>query len=344
MPLSDTLRNEAAPLIRHYSQGLINVDPPSHTRLRQLVQQAFTPRAVRHLSGSVEAIVDRLLDEVMPRGRMDVIWDFAYPLPVTVIGALMGLPAEDHHRLKAWSGRIVEFMATPRPASDVLLGSQAALLELQDYFRALFRQRRSEPADDLISGLAAAESEGTRLTEEEAVSTCVTILIGGHETTTNLIASGLLTLIRNADQFQRLRDQPELTASAIEEMLRYEGPFQRNRRIATTDLTLSGQIIRKGDLVMQMLGAANRDPSHFPDPDRFDISRSPNRHVAFGYGPHFCLGASLARMEATIAFRALAQRLDAVELAEDPVEWTNTVFRGLKRLPITFNSAPTKVH
>ncbi|MBZ0297847.1 MAG: cytochrome P450 [Anaerolineae bacterium] len=336
MDLPEPLWEQVQPLIRHYSQGLINVDPPAHTRMRQLVHQAFTPRTIRKMAGYVETIVDSLIRDVIDQGQMDIIWDFSYPLPVRVIAELMGIPLEDHERFKAWSGKIVEFMATPKPQPEVLLGSQAALMELQQYFRDIFRQRRASPQDDLISALVAVEAEGDRLTEEELVSTCVTILIGGHETTTNLIASGMLALIQHPGEMQRLRESPELAPSAVEEFLRYEGPFQRNRRIATEDVILGDQYIRKGQLVMQMLGAANRDPSHFPDPDRLDITREPNKHLAFGYGPHFCLGASLARLEAPIAIQSLMKHLSDIQLATADVVWINTVFRGLKSLPVTF--------
>lgn len=336
MSLPEPMQAQFEPLIRHYSQGLINVDPPDHSRMRQLVHQAFTPRTIRRLAEHIDAIVEGLLDAVMERGEMDVIWDFAYPLPVTVIAELMGLPTSDHALLKRLSRQIVEFMATPRPTPEVLSHSQDALLELQAYFRDIFRQRRAVPQDDLITGLVRAELEGDRLTEEEMVSTCVTILIGGHETTTFLISSGMLALLNHPDQQAKLRQNPTLAPSAVEECLRYEGPFQRNRRLATRDLEIGGQVVRKGQLVMQMLGAANRDPAQFADPDRFDIERTPNRHVAFGYGPHFCLGAPLARLEAPIALNAILRRFSHIEPASSDLRWLNTVFRGLESLPITF--------
>ena len=284
----------------------------------------------------MKGIVERLIEEAQPRGKMDIIWDFAYPLPVTVIAKLMGVPAADHGKLKRWSGKIVEFMATPKPAPEVLISSQDALLALQDYFRSTFRRRRVEPRDDLISALVAAEEAGERLTEEELISTCVTLLIGGHETTTYLISSGVLALIQHPEQLRKLRANPDGARMAVEEMLRYEGPFQRNRRLATEAVELDSHLIEKGQLVVQMLGAANRDPAVFPNPDSFDIERHPNRHVSFGHGPHFCVGAPLARLEAPIAINALLRRLPNLELATDELVWKNTVFRGLERLPVTF--------
>lgn len=339
MELPEPLWERVAPLVRHYSQGLINVDPPDHTRMRKLVHMAFTPRAIRKMRAYIEDIVDRLIDEQIERGQMDVIWDFSYPLPVTVIAEMMGIPLEDHAKFKRWSGEIVGFMATPKPTPEVLLQSQDALLAMQQYFRDIYAKRRLAPEDDLITALVRAELEGDKLSEEEMVSSCVTILIGGHETTTYLIANGVYALLRQPEQLRRLRDNPALDASATEEFLRYEGPFQRNRRIATRDVKIGDMTIKKDQLIMQFLGAANRDPSQFGNPDSLDLARSPNKHLAFGYGPHFCLGAPLARLEAPVAIRALLQKLPKIRLARDDLEWNSALFRGLKSLPIEFEGA-----
>lgn len=339
MDLPEPLWEKVEPLVRHYSQGLINVDPPDHTRMRKLVHMAFTPRAIRKMKVYVQDIVTGLIDARIERGEMDVIWDFSYPLPVTVIAAMMGIPAEDHAKFKAWSGEIVGFMATPKPSPEVLLKSQDALLAMQQYFRDIYAKRRQQPEDDLITALVQAELEGDKLSEEEMVSSCVTILIGGHETTTYLIANGLYALLQHPDEFRRLRDNLDLAESATEEFLRYEGPFQRNRRIATRQVQIAGATIEKDQLIIQFLGAANRDPTQFPDPDTLDIRRSPNKHLAFGYGPHFCLGAPLARLEAPLAFRGLLARLKNMRLAHDNLEWNSALFRGLKSLPIEFEPA-----
>lgn len=339
MELPEPLWEKVEPLVRHYSQGLINVDPPDHTRMRKLVHMAFTPRAIRKMETYVQDIVERLIDGQIERGAMDVIWDFSYPLPVTVIATMMGIPVEDHAKFKAWSGEIVGFMATPKPSPEVLLKSQDALLAMQQYFRDIYAKRRQEPEDDLITALVQAELEGDKLSEEEMVSSCVTILIGGHETTTYLIANGMYALLKHPAEFRRLRDNLDLAESATEEFLRYEGPFQRNRRIATRQVQIDGATIEKGQLIVQFLGAANRDPAQFPDPDRLDITRSPNKHLAFGYGPHFCLGAPLARLEAPVAFRGLLRRLKNMRLAHDNLEWNSALFRGLKSLPIEFEPA-----
>ncbi len=339
MDLPEPLWEKVEPLVRHYSQGLINVDPPDHTRMRKLVHMAFTPRAIRKMENYVQDIVERLIDAQIARGEMDVIWDFSYPLPVTVIATMMGIPVEDHAKFKAWSGEIVGFMATPKPSPEVLLKSQDALLAMQQYFRDIYAKRRRQPEDDLITALVQAELEGDKLSEEEMVSSCVTILIGGHETTTYLIANGLYALLQHPDEFRRLRDNLDLAESATEEFLRYEGPFQRNRRIATRQVQIDGASIEKDQLIIQFLGAANRDPAQFPDPDALDITRSPNKHLAFGYGPHFCLGAPLARLEAPVAFRGLLGRLKNMRLAHDHLEWNSALFRGLKSLPIEFEPA-----
>ena len=339
MELPEPLWEKVEPLVRHYSQGLINVDPPDHSRMRKLVHLAFTPRAIRKMRAAIEAIVERLIDEQIERGHMDVIWDFSYPLPVTVIAEMMGIPVEDHPKFKRWSREIVGFMATPKPSATVLLNSQDALLSMQQYFRDIYAQRRRQPEDDLITALVLAELEGDKLTEEEMVSSCVTILIGGHETTTYLIANGMYALLQHPDQMGLLRGNPALGASATEEFLRYEGPFQRNRRIATRDVEIGGMAIEQGQLIMQFLGAANRDPAQFPNPDALDIRRAPNKHLAFGYGPHFCVGAPLGRLEASTAIRALLQRLRGIRLARENLQWNSALFRGLKSLPIEFERA-----
>lgn len=339
MDLPEPLWEKAQPLVRHYSQGLINVDPPDHTRMRKLVHLAFTPRAIRKMEAYIEDIVGRLIDARIDRGEMDVIWDFSYPLPVTVIAEMMGIPVEDHPKFKAWSREIVAFMATPKPSPAVLLKSQDALLSMQQYFRDIYAKRRRQPEDDLITALVLAELEGDKLSEEEMVSSCVTILIGGHETTTYLIANGLYALLQHPEQMKLLRDNPALQPTATEEFLRYEGPFQRNRRIATRDVEIGGMLVEKGQLIMQFLGAANRDPAQFSQPDALDIRRSPNKHLAFGYGPHFCVGAPLGRLEASIAIRSLLRRLRNIRLASDSLEWNSALFRGLKSLPIQFERA-----
>ncbi len=324
------------PLIGHYSRGLINVDPPDHTRIRRLVQQTFLPRTIERLRPHVQEIVDDLLDRVQPSGRMEVVGDLTYPLPVTVIAELMGIPPADRDRFKAWSGQIVAFQATPRMSADVVRRSQQALLELRSYFGDICARRRAEPRDDLITLLVQAEDAGDRLSEEELLSTCVSILIGGHETTTNLIASALWLLLTHPAQMRALRDDPALIGTAVEEFLRYESPLQRLGRVATRDVEMHGCRIASGQTVLLMIGAANRDATQFPDPDRLDLCRQPNRHVAFGYGVHFCLGAGLARLEAPIAINTVLRRMPGLAADTDALQWSPGVFRAPEALPVTF--------
>ena len=334
--LPPPLLAQAQPLVSHYSKGLINVDPPDHTRLRRLAQKAFLPRTLERLRPRVEGIVNELLDKVNPAGQMDFVRDVAYPLPITVIAELLGVPAEHRDDLKRWSGAILEFQAKPRVDAQIVLHSQQALLELREFFRGVFAQRRREPREDLISDLVAVEEQGDRLSEEELLSTCVSILIGGHETTTSLLSSAIWLLLTHPGQWQKLRETPSLITGAVEEFLRYESPFQRLTRVAGEDVEVAGQTIRKGQTALCLLGAANRDPGQFPDPDRLDIERTPNRHVAFAHGIHFCLGAGLARLEAPIAINTVLRRLPGLQLKTGAMEWNMGVLRALKALPVTF--------
>ena len=334
--ISEPVWKQIQPLVRHFNAGLVNVDSPDHTRLRNLVHKAFTAPTISKLQGYVQQLVDQLLDKVQGNGHMDLVRDLAYPLPVKVIAELLGVPLKDHDKLKRWSSGILEFMTTPLPTPEALFRSQEAMLNLRDFFRKIYIQRRQQPDDKLVSTLLAVRDEGDRLSEEELLSTCVSLLVAGHATTTSLISSAVLFLLQHPDQLRKLRENPALVEAAVEESLRYDGPFQRNRRIAREDLTIGGKQIGKGQLVLAFLGAANRDPSHFPDPDGFDIERRPNRHISFGAGAHFCLGASLARLEARIAINTILSRMPDLKLASETLEWENTLLRGLKALPLSF--------
>ena len=325
---------EAAP-------SMLFVDPPDHTRLRTLVNKAFTPAAVERLRPRVEAIVAGLLDRVAGAGAMDVVEDLAYPLPVTVICELFGVPEADHDRFRAWSRGLVRLL-DPLVATDALEGALRARLALRGYLRELIADRRAHPIGDLLTALIAAEDEGHQLSEDELVSMCVLLLVAGHETTVNLIANGLVALLRDPEALAGLKAEPGLAGSAVEELLRYDSPVQFTSRHALADLDLGGCRVRAGETVVAVLGAANRDPAQFPDPDRLDLARQPNRHVAFGGGIHFCLGAPLARMEARIAIPALLARLPSLELGPGPPTRRDTVtLRGLASLPVTFR-APAK--
>jgi cytochrome P450 len=319
--------------------SMLDRDPPDHTRLRGLVSKAFTPRALERLRPEIQQIVDGLLDEVRGRGSMDLIEEFAYPLPVRVICEMLGVPVKDHERFKAWGldiARGLDAIMLP-PDSPVAQRSVSGRRALAEYFRELIAERRAAPRDDMLSALIAAEEAGDTLSEEELLATCILLLVAGHETTVNLIGNGTLALLRHPAELRKLRDNPGLIGSAVEELLRFDGPVQRTARIPSEDITIGGQTIGKGEMVMPFLGAADRDPTQFPDPDRLDITRSDNRHIAFGMGIHFCLGAPLARMEGQIAINTLLARLPRLTLATDQPQFRQSLtLRGLEALPVSF--------
>jgi hypothetical protein len=313
-------------------------DPPDHTRLRALVSKAFTPRVIEGMRAHIQTIVDRLLDRVQGAGGMDVIADLAYPLPVTVISEMLGVPLEDHGAIRQWSSdvaRSLDAIGIPTD-SDIAARGRVARQALGDYFRRLLPERRQHPRDDLLSLLITAEEQGDTLTEGELLATCILLFIAGHETTVNLIGNGLLALLHHPDQLRRLAGDPALVPTAVEELLRYDSPVQRTARITNADVEIGGHPIGKGSMVVAAIGAANRDPAQFADPDRLDITRRDNRHVAFGFGIHFCLGAPLARVEGQIALGTLLRRMPALAMAGSP-EWReSSTLRGLKALPVTF--------
>ena len=325
-----------AALARAVSGMMLIKDPPDHTRLRALVSKAFTPRVVEGLRPRVEAIVDELLDAAAAAGGMDAIREFAAPLPVIVIAELLGIPAADREKFKRWSDQMVPFIdGTLREAGlmEAARGAQA----LEAYFREFIQARRKDPRDDLMSGLIAAHERDDALSEIELVATAILLLGAGHETTTNLIGNGLLALLRDAPERARLRREPGLAKSAVEELVRFDSPVQLTSRIPMRDVTLRGHPIAAGIEVNLVLGAANRDPLAFPEADRLDLARVDNRHVAFGHGPHFCLGAPLARLEAQVAFSRLVERFPALSSASEEVSWRpGLVLRGLTALPVRF--------
>lgn len=312
-------------------------DPPDHTRLRGLVSQAFTPRVVEQLRGRVERLVDELLDRAADRRAMDVIADLAYPLPVTIISEMLGVPAADRDTIREWSTHLAGSL-------DAILLGQPDLVErgiagregLVGYFRDLAAERRRRPGPDLLSALLEAEERGDRLTEDELLATCVLLYVAGHETTVNLIGNGTLALLRHPAQLAALAADPALAESAVEELLRYDSPVQRVGRICDgDDVEFAGRPIPKGAVVVAVIGAANRDPAHFPDPDRLHLARPDNRHVAFGRGIHFCLGAPLARLEGRIGIQALVRRYPRIRLDTDRPAWRPGVtLRGLEALPV----------
>jgi cytochrome P450 len=316
------------------------LDPPDHTRLRGLVSHAFTPRRVRDLGPRMQEIVDELIDARIGEKTMEVIEDLAYLVPVRVICELLGVPASDQAIFKEWSrdlarGLDPDFMI---PA-DVRERQMKASEGLQEYFEGLIAERTRDPGEDMLSALIQAEQEGEKLTHGELLSTLGLLLIAGHETTVNLIGNGFLQFSRYPDEYAKLKADPSLARSAVEEVLRFDPPVQITGRIAMTDLTFDGEVLQAGSQGICVLGAVNRDPEEFgPNADTLDITRSPNNHVAFGAGIHFCVGAPLARMEAQIALQTFARRIGDFELTEEPSYREAFVLRGLSKLPIAFGN------
>jgi cytochrome P450 len=336
--LPESARQQVAALERHYEMGLGHSDPPDHTRLRSLLNRDFTPRMVEARRARVTEVADGLIDGVLASGQMDIINDLAYPLPATIIAEMIGAPREDIALFREWAMAINSlFEKGGRISETSAITAQDNLHVMKDYITRLAEMRRSAPQDDLISRLATAEHESDRLTLVELVSTAVTFFVAGHETTTNLIGNGMLALLQHPTQLRHLRDNPSLISAAVEEILRYEPSVPRGWRIATQDVSLRGQVIPQGSLVFPILAAANRDPAHFPDPDRFDIQREGNKQIAFGYGIHFCLGAPLARIEGAVVLTTILKRLPEIQLATDALNWRHDIaIRSLDSLPVRF--------
>src|SRR5271168_1699080 len=313
------------------------MDGAMHARLRGICASAFTPRRVESMRGVIESIANELVDGFIASGQIDMITDFANPLPAIVTAKLLGVPVEDHQQLHAWVLDLAEVLGNYQHHPDRVAEIVQSLDAFKKYVAARMEEERQRPTDGLIYSLMMAEVDGQRLSDEEVIANTIITLIGGHETTTNLIASGFLTLLRQPDSLEQLRTHPEIVASAVEELLRYESPVQHTARIASADTELRGKSIRKGARVVAVLAAANRDPNRFPDPDRLDLLRSGNRHLAFGWAAHFCFGAPLARMEGQIAFNTLLRSLKNPVLLNRKLEWReNAGLRGLTTLRIAF--------
>jgi hypothetical protein len=327
------------PAVVELTQMMLMRDQPEHTRLRGLVTKAFTARRIEQLRNRVADLVDGLLDRVADQGHMDAIRDFAYPLPVLVICELLGIPEEDRARCASGAGSGAALLNPTPPSRKELDAANEGTHATGVYFEALFEQRRRAPQDDLITMLVQAEEAGDRLTTEELRANVSLLFAAGHETTVNLIGNGLLALLRHPDQWARLNDDRSLVSNAIEELLRYDSPVQTVARTVSEPMELRGQAMRKGDIVMVLIGAVNRDPDVFPDPDRLDVTRPQPRALSFGGGIHFCLGAQLARLEAEIAFTALLRRLPSLTLADTgPPRWRETfTLRGLTSLPVRWS-------
>lgn len=326
--------------LRQSAEGLrsmLVMDPPDHTRVRKLVNKAFTRRRVAALRPHIEEIVRGLVDAARARGRFDLIHDFAEPLPAVVIAELLGVPPEDHRQFREWSSALIAAIGARTEAErQAATGAGRALF---GYLAEIIAQRRREPKDDLISAMIQAQEEHDALSDPELLATSNLLLLAGHETTTNLIGNGVLALLRERSQWRRLCAEPSLLPTAIEELLRFDGPVQATVRVALEDVELAGQTIPRGAMVLVSLGAANHDPEVFAEPGRLDVGRDPNPHLAFGIGTHFCLGAPLARLEAEVAFEALARHFPELELLDEaPAYRPNPILRGIQALQLACHS------
>jgi cytochrome P450 len=315
---------------------MLNRDGDDHRRLRRLVTKAFTPKMVEQLRPRIQAIADELLDAVEKRGEMDLSADYAFPLPITVIAEMLGVPHADQARFQEWSDVII----TPALDDEAIERASAQMGDFVAYLTALFAARRAEPRDDLVSALLAARDEEDALSEAELFGTVVLLIVAGHETTVGLIGNAVVNLLAHPDQLELVRADPSLLPGAIEEVLRYEGPVERTlNRWATTDVELGGHMIRRGELVIAILNSADRDPNRFPEADRLDVCRAGAKHLAFGRGSHYCLGAPLARLETEIALETLFRRLPGLRLAVEPneLEWRPMpTFRRVSVLPVAW--------
>jgi cytochrome P450 len=321
-----------------FAASLISSDPPRHRQLRSLVTQAFTPRAVEELAPRIQTIVDVHLDQVMATGEMDVVQDLSYPLPVIVIAELLGIPVEDRERFKHWSDVVVG-AADFGGNIDYRAFSNQAVMEMSAYFMNMIEQRRKQPGDDLISGLLAAEIEGEHLSEIELLGFCALLLVAGNETTTNLLVNAMYTFTEHPGVWQQLRAKPDLMPDAIEEVLRYRSPVQAMFRFTKSEVTLQGQVIPESSPMIAWIGSANHDEAQFPQADKFIYDRSPNKHLAFGQGIHYCLGAPLARLEARLALGSMLERFTSIERkSQDDLQRTlSLIVYGLRSLPIRFS-------
>lgn len=330
------------PFAEMMSQQMMFMDGARHAMLRSLCSAAFTPRRVQELRNEIEAVANRLIDVVIEGGQIEMVADFANPLPAIITAKLLGVPPEDHAQLHAWVLDLAEVLGNYQQHPDRIPAILRSLQELRSYLCQQMRILETLPRDGLLYSLMTIEVDGKKLSSEEVLANTIITLIGGHETTTNLIASGFLTLVQNPDSLAQLQRDPGIVASAVEELLRFESPVQHTARIAPRDVELGGKLIRRGSKVVAVLAAANRDPNRFLDPDRLDLLRKDNRHLAFGWAAHFCFGAPLARLEGQVAFNVLLRRLSNPCLGNQQLEWRqNAGLRGLVALPVRFEARPS---
>ena len=329
---------ELGPIAQLMTRQMLFMDGAAHARLRGLASMAFTPARVEVLRSHIREIVENLMRPLLRAGHMDVINDVAAPLPAIVTAEMLGVPTSDCDQLKAWSADFAEVLGNFQHNPDRAAQTLKCVEEMSAYFRDAIRRMKTEPREGLINSFMTAEIDGDRLSEDEIVANCIVTMVGGQETTTNLIGNGVLSLLRNPDQLRRLKNDLTLIPSAVEELLRYESPSQHTARICPEDTELGGKQIRKGQAVIAVMAAGNRDPERFHEPDRLELGRTDNRHLAFGWASHFCFGAALARIEGQLVFQAIASRTNNLTLEPGPIVWReNLGLRGLTSLPVTFN-------
>jgi cytochrome P450 len=337
--LSDEHKAKLTAFRDHYkTKGLLHSDPPDHTRLRSLVQKAFSPRMVDQMRPRIQDIIDELLDKAEPNGGMEVIQELAFALPVTVLADIMGSPQCDRVLFQKWADALLAFQGVNKPDLAVLERAQSSLVEARQYLKDLIARRRKEPGADLLSQLVLVESEGERLTEDELLNTCITLLVAGHETTTSLIGNGLLLMLQHPEQWELLKSDPLLVPAAVEEILRFESPVSRQPRVIKRDTEMGGKQLRAGQMLFQLVNSANRDEAHFDEPDVFNIRRTRNRHIAFGFGVHFCIGAPLSRAEGFLLFNTIMKRMPNIRLVDKEAKWdaTKRNSRVLESLHVEF--------
>lgn len=335
---------DLAPIAQLMVKQMLFLDPPAHTRVRGLASYAFTPQRVQVLRDHIREVVGKLIDKIASQGRMDVIADLAEPLPYVITAEMLGVPVEDAPQLKLWSQDFAEMLGNFQHNPDHFPRARRSAEEMTKYFASAIREIKKRPREGLIHSFLTAEVDGDRFTEEEIIANTIITMVGGQETTTNLIGNGVLTLLRHPQELERLKADLSLIPSAVEEMLRYEPPSQHTARLAPHDVELGGKQIRKRQAVIAVMAAGNRDPERFPEPDRFDIRRQDNRHLSFGWAAHFCFGAALARIEGQVSFEETVRRLSNWTLDEDPLVWrTNLGLRGLRSLHIQFDATRSEV-
>ena len=331
-------QSEFATFNQIFSKWMLFLDPPQHSRLRKLLNKEFTPNMIQRMRPRIQQVVNSLLDDVAGKSEIEFMNEFANPVPVRVIAEMLGIPVEDQKDFQTWSDDLANFFGNAAASVETARRAQNSLVSLTEYFRALLPERREHKGDDLVSLLLRVEEEGEVLTGEELLAQCAMLLVAGHETTRNLLGNGMLALLRNSDQFARLKENPALINSAVREFARFDSPVQFAGRAATEDFTWHDQEIKKGQTVILVLGSANHDPDKFSDPERLEISRDEGMPLSFGHGIHFCIGQALAYTEAEIAFSTLLERTSGLRLLDDVPSWRpNMGFRGLSRLPLALS-------